>query len=61
MFIREPLPDLLNTLHSMMTKVDEQINALDKKATYLGKQVKQDEESLNEVVRHIMQQQDKGK
>lgn len=56
MFIREPLPDLLTTLHSMMTKVDEQINALDKKSQYLGKQVKQDEENLNEVVRSIMQQ-----
>jgi hypothetical protein len=42
----------------MLTKVDEQINALDKKGQYLAKQVKQDEENLNEVVRVVMQQQE---
>jgi len=41
----------------MMVKVEDQISALDKKAQYMAKQVKEDENNLNEVVKQIYAKQ----
>jgi len=50
MFLSEPLPSLKAQLHGMLVQVEEQIKSLEAKKDYLKKQVKQDEENLNELV-----------
>eukprot|EP01125_Pyxidicula_operculata_P001718 TRINITY_DN11542_c0_g1_i1.p1 TRINITY_DN11542_c0_g1~~TRINITY_DN11542_c0_g1_i1.p1 ORF type:complete len:124 (-),score=30.47 TRINITY_DN11542_c0_g1_i1:55-426(-) len=56
MFIKEDLPELKNQLKQMLTDVDEQIKTLDSRKEYIKKQVKQDEDNLNEVVSQINKQ-----
>jgi len=53
MFLAEPLPALKTQLKGMMSKVEEQIGSLETKRDYLKKQVKQDEDNLNELVQQI--------
>jgi len=50
MFMAEPLPSLRTQLSGMLGQVDEQVKSLEAKKDYLKKQVKQDEENLNELV-----------
>jgi len=53
MFKKEPLPSLKKQLQGMMVQVDNQITALETKPDYLKKQVKQDEDNLNEMVQQF--------
>jgi len=53
MFLKEPLPSLRQQLQGMMGQVENQITALETKRDYLKKQVKQDEDNLNEVVQQF--------
>jgi len=53
MFIAEPLPALKIQLRGMLHQVEEQIKSLESKRDYIKKQVKQDEENLNEFIRQI--------
>ena len=64
MFLKEPLPSLNKKLHGvvpvlysyaagMMEQVENQITSLETKRDYLKKQVKQDEDNLNEVIQQL--------